>query len=118
MMTASGMSTTWMATSRMATSRMAAAVLNAADMANRRGAGDRSMVKVFLMAAVVMMFFPRMMVVEIGVIDRTAPNRGAPCIWGVSARRVVGISVVVPTTAVKASAAEACTEGQDDKRLK
>jgi hypothetical protein len=88
--------------------RMAATPMaKASNMGDRSGACDGRMIEVFLMAAVVMVFFPGMVVVEIRMIDRTAPSWSAPGIRSVSAGRVIRIAVVVPAPAVKASAAEA-----------
>ena len=85
-------------------------------MAHGRRPWRRLVIEGLRMAHVVM-FFVGVMIVKIGVILWSAPNRMAPGIRRVSANWIVWIAVVVSAPAVETSAQDAGTYGHHDERL-
>lgn len=107
------------APSRMASAdRMATApdMTTGFDMAHGRRPWRRLVIEGLRMAHVVM-FFVGVMIVKIGVILWSAPNRMAPCIRRVSANRIVWIAVVVSAPAVETSAQSAGAYHHYEERL-
>jgi hypothetical protein len=100
-----------------AMSTMSAAAVSAAalHMAPTTGPSHRSTIEVFDMAAEVVMFFPRVMVLEIRVIAPIPPS-----VRRVSGCRIIRVAVVIARTAVasvEASAERAGAYYQYEERL-
>jgi hypothetical protein len=85
-------------------------------MAHGRRSWRRLVIEGLRMAHVVM-FFVGVMIVKIGVILWSAPNRMAPRIRRVSANWIVWIAVVVSAPAVETSAQDAGAYGHYEERL-